>query len=138
MAAQGTSRITANPHANGGLLRKPLDLPDFRDYAVKVEKPGQIEVSPTERPRLTFCATSCAQHDQLPRLRPDETASNKLDAIYEGSHGKTWMAEMQARGRRRRLPLARRPRHGDALRAHARRLVRRLRAHRPARLLFEL
>ena len=42
MAPVGQRRITANPHANGGLLRKPLELPDFRDYAVKVKKPGQI------------------------------------------------------------------------------------------------
>ena len=48
MAPVGQRRITANPHANGGLLRKPLELPDFRDYAVKVKKPGQIEVSSTE------------------------------------------------------------------------------------------
>ncbi len=41
MAPTGTRRISANPHANGGLLRKPLDLPDFRDYAVNVDKPGQ-------------------------------------------------------------------------------------------------
>src|SRR6201985_1942470 len=47
LAPPGTSRITANPHANGGLLRKPLSLPDFRDYAVKVKNPGQIAVSPT-------------------------------------------------------------------------------------------
>ena len=44
----GTRRITANPHANGGLLRRPLEMPDFRDYAVKVDKPGQVEVSSTD------------------------------------------------------------------------------------------
>ena len=54
MAPVGQRRITANPHANGGLLRKPMELPDFRDYAVKVEKPGQIEVSPTMCWRI-FC-----------------------------------------------------------------------------------
>jgi xylulose-5-phosphate/fructose-6-phosphate phosphoketolase len=45
MAPQGTGRISGNPHANGGALRKPLDLPDFRDYAVAVKQSGQIEVS---------------------------------------------------------------------------------------------
>ena len=48
MAPKGTRRITANPHANGGLLRHPLELPDFRGYAVKVEKPGQLEMSSTD------------------------------------------------------------------------------------------
>src|SRR5277367_4577380 len=47
MAPAGQRRITANPHANGGLLRKPMELPDFRDYAVKVEKPGQVRGSST-------------------------------------------------------------------------------------------
>ena len=56
MAPTGTRRITANPHANGGLLRKPLDMPDFRDYAVKVEKPGQIEVSSTDDAGALCCA----------------------------------------------------------------------------------
>ncbi len=40
LAPKGTRRMSANPHANGGLLRKALRLPDFRDYAVKVEQPG--------------------------------------------------------------------------------------------------
>ena len=54
----GDRRITANPHANGGLLRKPLDLPDFRDYAVDVERP---RASATSRPpprSPASCATS--------------------------------------------------------------------------------
>ena len=44
---KGERRISGNPHANGGLLRKPLDLPDFRNYAIKVDDPGKVEVSPT-------------------------------------------------------------------------------------------
>ena len=40
LAPKGTRRMGANPHANGGLLRKPLRMPDFRDYAIEVEKPG--------------------------------------------------------------------------------------------------
>jgi len=47
IAPEGNARITANPHANGGVLRKPLLLPDFRDYALKVAKPGQVQVSST-------------------------------------------------------------------------------------------
>jgi len=48
LAPKGERRMGANPHANGGLLRKPLKLPDFRDYAVKIEKPGTTEVGPTQ------------------------------------------------------------------------------------------
>src|ERR1700720_2668972 len=47
LAPSGTRRISANPHANGGLLRKELDLPDFRDYAVKMKTPGTFYVPPT-------------------------------------------------------------------------------------------
>src|SRR5271154_5446467 len=45
---QGTRRISANPHANGGALRKPLVLPEFREYALKVEAPGRMEASSTD------------------------------------------------------------------------------------------
>ncbi len=93
MAPKGTRRITANPHANGGLLRKPLQMPDFRDYAVKVTKPGQIEVSSTD---VTAHFLRDVMRRNMTSFRvfgPDETASNKLQAIYEAS-GKTWMEEM--------------------------------------------
>ena len=48
LAPKGTRRVSANPHANGGLLRKPLAMPAFRDYAVEVKHPGQDMVSPTD------------------------------------------------------------------------------------------
>ena len=54
MAPEGQRRITANPHANGGLLRKPLELPDFRDYAVKVRSRGRLRCHRPRRWR-TFC-----------------------------------------------------------------------------------
>jgi xylulose-5-phosphate/fructose-6-phosphate phosphoketolase len=94
----GARRISANPHANGGLLLKPLALPDFRDYAVKVEKPGQTMVSSTQN-LGNFLARVIA--DNLTSFRvfgPDETASNKLQATYQQrsvAGGKTWMAEME-------------------------------------------
>ncbi len=93
MAPVGQRRITANPHANGGLLRKPLELPDFRDYAVQVKKPGQIEVSSTD---VTAHFLRDAMKRNMTNFRvfgPDETASNKLQAIYEAS-GKTWEAKL--------------------------------------------
>ena len=48
LAPSGERRISANPHANGGLLRKELELPDFRDYAVKLKAPGSMYAPPTD------------------------------------------------------------------------------------------
>ena len=93
----GPSRISGNPHANGGALMKPLALPDFRDFAVKVKEPGQISCSSTAT-LGAFLAHVVA--DNLTSFRifgPDETASNKLQAAYQQhsiAGGKTWMAEM--------------------------------------------
>jgi len=94
MAPTGLNRISANPHANGGLLRKPLLLPDFRDYAVKVEKPGQIELSSTANLALFLAETMRHNMTNFRVFGPDETASNKLDGIYAASP-KTWMEEMK-------------------------------------------
>jgi xylulose-5-phosphate/fructose-6-phosphate phosphoketolase len=90
----GKSRISGNPHANGGELRKPLDMPDFREYAVKVEEPGQLELSSTDVLGHFLCEVMRNNMTNFRVFGPDETASNKLDAIYAGSHGKAWMEEM--------------------------------------------
>ena len=94
MAPTGTRRITANPHANGGVLCKPLELPDFRDYAVNVTKPGQIEVSSTAALAEFLAEVMRRNMTSFRVFGPDETASNKLDAIYKASP-KTWMEEMK-------------------------------------------
>ena len=92
MAPEGERRMSGNPHANGGKLRKPLDLPDFRDYGVKVEKPGTTMVSPTGN-LGKFLRDVMRQNMKSFRVfGPDETASNKLQAIYEASK-KTWLEE---------------------------------------------
>jgi xylulose-5-phosphate/fructose-6-phosphate phosphoketolase len=94
MAPKGDRRITANPHANGGKLRKPLELPDFKDYAVKVEQPGNTLLSSTATLAKFLRDVMRKNMTSFRVFGPDETASNKLDGIYEGSHGKTWMAKM--------------------------------------------
>jgi xylulose-5-phosphate/fructose-6-phosphate phosphoketolase len=92
MAPHGARRISGNPHANGGGLRKPLDLPDFRTYAVNASAPGQTEISSTAT-LATFLRDVMRRNMTSFRVfGPDETASNKLDAIYQASE-KTWMAE---------------------------------------------
>ncbi|MBS1821006.1 MAG: phosphoketolase family protein [Acidobacteria bacterium] len=93
MAPKGTRRITANPHANGGLLRKPLDLPNFRDYAVKVKKPGQVEVSSTYTLGGFLRDIIKRNMTSFRVFGPDETASNKLQLMYEATN-KTWVAEI--------------------------------------------
>jgi len=93
LAPTGTRRMSANPHANGGLLRRELKLPDFRDYAVKVARSGAVRHENT-RPLGEFLRD--VMRNNMTSFRvfgPDETASNRLQAIYEVSK-KTWMAEM--------------------------------------------
>jgi xylulose-5-phosphate/fructose-6-phosphate phosphoketolase len=88
----GTRRMGANPHANGGLLKKGLRLPDFRAYGVEFDKPGQIEVENT-RPLGMFLRDVMKQNMKTFRVfGPDENTSNKLDNIYEVSK-KFWIAE---------------------------------------------
>ena len=92
LAPTGTRRMSANPHANGGLLRKALCLPDFRDYAIQVERPGQTAAENT-RPLGRFLRDIMRQNPRNFRVfGPDENSSNKLDAIYEVSK-KLWLAE---------------------------------------------
>ena len=92
LAPKGTRRMSANPHSNGGLLRKALRLPDFRDYGIKVEKPGQAAAENT-RPLGRFLRDVIRENPKNFRVfGPDENTSNKLDAIYEASK-KLWLAD---------------------------------------------
>jgi xylulose-5-phosphate/fructose-6-phosphate phosphoketolase len=92
LAPTGTRRMSANPHANGGRLRKALLLPDFRDYAVEVEKPGCLEVGNTRRLGEFLRDILERNKHNFRVFGPDETTSNKLDAVYEASK-KTWLAD---------------------------------------------
>ena len=92
MAPTGTRRISANPHANGGLLRRFLDLPEFQDYAVKVAAPAKAFRSPTEVLALFLRDVMKRNMTTFRVFGPDETASNRLNGIYEASK-KTWMVE---------------------------------------------
>ena len=93
LAPKGARRMSANPHANGGLLRKPLSLPDFRDYAVKVPEAGKVLYENT-KPLGEFLRDILRRNPISFRVfGPDETASNRLQAVYEASK-KTWLADM--------------------------------------------
>jgi xylulose-5-phosphate/fructose-6-phosphate phosphoketolase len=88
----GSRRMGSNPHANGGLLKKPLKLPDFRKYGFNVEKPGQLEAENT-RPLGKFLRDVMKSNMNTFRIfGPDENTSNKLDAVYEVSK-KFWIEE---------------------------------------------
>ena len=92
LAPKGTKRMSASPHANGGVLRKDLRLSDFRDYGVPVEYPGKSEVENTN-PLGKFLRDVMRNNLQNFRVfGPDETASNRLNAIYEVSK-KTWVGD---------------------------------------------
>jgi xylulose-5-phosphate/fructose-6-phosphate phosphoketolase len=92
LSPKGTRRMGSNPHANGGVLREDLRLPDFRTYGAEFPKPGQIEVENT-RPLGVFLRDVMKGNMQSFRVfGPDENTSNKLDAIYEITK-KTWLEE---------------------------------------------
>jgi xylulose-5-phosphate/fructose-6-phosphate phosphoketolase len=93
LSPRGGRRMSANPHANGGLLRKDLKLPDFRRYAVSVPAAGAVRHENT-RPLGEFLRD--VMRDNMTNFRvfgPDETASNRLQAVYEASK-KVWMADL--------------------------------------------
>ena len=93
LAPKGSRRMSANPHANGGRQVRPLRLPPFRDHAVEVTRPAQ-ERSGNTRPLALLLRDTMALNPTNFRLfGPDETTSNRLDAVYEVS-GKTWVAEL--------------------------------------------
>lgn len=85
LAPKGNRRMGANPHANGGLLLKELKIPDFRDYAVKVEKPGSaFDESTRVLGRFLRDVLKLNQENANFRIMgPDETDSNRLSAVFE-------------------------------------------------------
>ena len=92
LAPAGSRRMSANPHANGGLIRRALRLPDFRNYAIEVKEPGRIFAENT-RPLGRFLRDIVKKNPHSFRVfGPDENTSNKLDAIYEASK-KLWLAD---------------------------------------------
>jgi len=94
LAPRASRRMGANPHANGGLLLEDLRLPDFRDYAVAVPRPGAVEAEAT-RVMGVFLRDVMQLNNRRRNFRvfgPDETASNRLGALFEVT-GRAWMAQ---------------------------------------------
>jgi xylulose-5-phosphate/fructose-6-phosphate phosphoketolase len=95
LAPSGNRRMSANPHANGGLLMRELDLPDIADYGVKIDKPGERDAEATavmaEFLRDVLRASAAQRNFRV--FGPDETASNRLSHVFEATN-RAWDAEI--------------------------------------------
>lgn len=87
----GPRRMSANPHANGGQLLRELDLPDFRNYAVAVDQPASKTAEATRVLGGFLRDTIARNPDRFRLMGPDETASNRLTAVFE-STDKVWLS----------------------------------------------
>jgi xylulose-5-phosphate/fructose-6-phosphate phosphoketolase len=92
LAPTGTRRMSANPHANGGILKRNLRMPDFCDYAVKVDAPGTVELENVPPLGKLLRDVMKFNMNNFRVFGPDETTSNKLQAVYEVSK-KFWIAD---------------------------------------------
>ncbi|HQT00379.1 MAG: phosphoketolase [Hydrogenophilales bacterium 16-64-46] len=93
LAPTGARRMSANPHANGGLLRRALRLPDFREYAAALPGPGKTLAENTRPLGRLLRDVMLHNPDNFRVFGPDENASNKLDNLYEVTK-KTWLADI--------------------------------------------
>lgn len=89
---KGNKRMSASPHANGGILKRELKMPDFRNYAAKVNKPAQSSAMNTKPLGEMLRDIMHMNSTNFRVFGPDENTSNKLDAIYEVSK-KCWLAD---------------------------------------------
>jgi xylulose-5-phosphate/fructose-6-phosphate phosphoketolase len=92
LAPEGELRMSANPHANGGLLTRVLELPDFREYAVEVSAPGTTTSEATRVLGGWLRDVTKANPDRFRIVGPDETLSNRLNAVFEVTN-RQWEAE---------------------------------------------
>ncbi|MBK1720381.1 phosphoketolase [Thiocystis violacea] len=92
LAPEGTRRMSASPHANGGLIRRALRMPDFRDYALAVEKPGTMRAFNTKPTGALLRDIMAKNMDNFRVFGPDENSSNKLDDVYAVSK-KLWLCD---------------------------------------------
>jgi xylulose-5-phosphate/fructose-6-phosphate phosphoketolase len=89
---KGPRRMSANPATNGGLIRKPLDMPDFRTLGVEVKKPGTTQVGNAGFLGILMREIMRRNKDNFRLFGPDESQSNRLDAVYEVTQ-KAWLGE---------------------------------------------
>jgi xylulose-5-phosphate/fructose-6-phosphate phosphoketolase len=92
LAPEGDRRMGANPHANGGLLLRDLELPDFRDYGVGVAAPARTSSEATRVLGGFLRDVTRANEGRFRIFGPDETASNRLSAVFEATD-RQWEGE---------------------------------------------
>jgi xylulose-5-phosphate/fructose-6-phosphate phosphoketolase len=85
LAPKGVRRMSANPHANGGILLRDLRMPDFRDYAIKVTRPGAVMAEATRVQGAFIRDVMKLNPDNFRVFSPDETASNRWSAVFDVS-----------------------------------------------------
>jgi xylulose-5-phosphate/fructose-6-phosphate phosphoketolase len=93
LAPEGNRRMSANPHANGGLLMRSLEVPDFTRYAIDVKEPGAVNAEATRVMGDLIRDVVKANPDNFRTVSPDETASNRWGAVFETTN-RTWEAEI--------------------------------------------
>jgi xylulose-5-phosphate/fructose-6-phosphate phosphoketolase len=93
LAPEGERRMGANPHANGGLLLRDLEMPDFRDYAVQAPSPTATVSEPTRVLGVFVRDVIAMNHDRFRLMGPDETASNRLSAVFDVTN-RVWEGEL--------------------------------------------
>ena len=96
LAPEGDRRMGANPHANGGLLLHDLIMPDFRKFAVKIPSPGSVQAADTHElgEFLREVVTLNAEQRNFRIFGPDETLSNRLNAVFEATN-RQWEATIK-------------------------------------------
>ncbi len=94
LAPDGERRMSANPHANGGMLRRELELPDFRDFAVHPPSPSASVSEPTRVLGTYLREVIVRNPDRFRIMGPDETASNRLGAVFEVTD-RAWDARLE-------------------------------------------
>jgi xylulose-5-phosphate/fructose-6-phosphate phosphoketolase len=96
LAPRGPRRMGANPHANGGLLKRELKLPDYRDYAIDVPQPGAVsgEATRVMGKLLRDVVKLNTEARNFRIMGPDETVSNRLDALFEVTE-RVWMETIE-------------------------------------------
>jgi xylulose-5-phosphate/fructose-6-phosphate phosphoketolase len=94
LAPEGQRRMGANPHANGGLLERPLELPDFRDYAAEVPAPASASSEATRCLGKLLRDVVRRNGDRFRLFGPDETESNRLSAVFEATN-RQWLARTE-------------------------------------------
>jgi xylulose-5-phosphate/fructose-6-phosphate phosphoketolase len=93
LAPEGRRRMGANPHANGGLLLRELELPDFREYGVEVPRPGAARIEATRVLGGFLRDVVDRNRENFRIMGPDETASNRLNAVFERTD-RVWEEEI--------------------------------------------